>query len=147
MQVHPSDSTVQQEAEINILHALEVKLNCEPGLLRPERIQIKNSHVELDGYNSDLGILCEAYAHIGKLKVAQTYKVINDAMKMLLVEKVTGKAFRKIIAVCDIEVEKQLSSNGWKSLALSEFGIEIMWVEIGDCLRNEIVEAQKRQYR
>ena len=64
---------------------------------------------------------------------------------MLLLEKVIGREYRKIIAVCDdIELEKL---NGKSVLAetIRQFGIETIKIEIEDEMRNNILEAQKRQ--
>jgi len=146
-QLHPSDSTVQIEAEPVIIQALEQKLGLDCNTLKPAKLELKDTHVEIDGYSAELSILCEVYAHIGKLKVAQTYKPINDVMKMLLIEKVTNKKYRKIFAVCDYEVEKQLKNTGWKAIALQEYDIEVIRVDISEKICQKIKEAQKRQYR
>ena len=87
----------------------------------------------------------EIFSHIGKPKIAQNNKIANDIMKMLLLEKITEKTYRKIIVVCDeIELEKL---NGKSVLAetIRQFGIEIIYIEIEDEMRNTILEAQKRQ--
>ena len=64
---------------------------------------------------------------------------------MLLLEKVTGKTYRKIIVVCDELELKKL--NGLSALAESirQFGIEVMLVDIDDELREKILGAQSRQ--
>ncbi|MFQ9703194.1 MAG: hypothetical protein ACLR0U_15560 [Enterocloster clostridioformis] len=72
----------------------------------------------------------EIFSHIGKPKKAQNNKIANDILKMLLLDRITGKTYRKIIVVCD-EIEwKKL--NG-KSLFLAEtirqFGIETSFAD------------------
>lgn len=144
---HPSDSTVQQQAEILIIKAVEDKLNLNRDSISPKRIPLKNTYVELDGYSNEAPVLCEVYAHIGAMKGKQFDKVISDAMKMIFIEKMTGINYRKIYAVCDIEIEKQLISGSWKAMALREFGIEIVRVDIGEEMKSKIRQAQKKQYR
>jgi hypothetical protein len=147
MSEHVSSSKVQQEAEEVILRLTEKKLGLFDGELQPQRISVKTALVNLDGYSEKEGILCEVYARIGKLKSAQKHKVTNDIMKMLLVDKVLGLNHRKLIAICDEEIERSLTGKGWNSLAIKEFGIGIVRVEIGSELRDNILQAQKRQYR
>lgn len=87
----------------------------------------------------------EIFSHIGKNKKAQNKKISNDILKMLLLEKVTGKKYRKIIAVCD-EIEwKKLNGKSVLAETIRQFGIEIINIEIEDEMRNTILEAQKRQ--
>ncbi|MGE5417450.1 MAG: hypothetical protein ACM3UZ_12005 [Acidobacteriota bacterium] len=147
MEIHPSNSIVQQEAESIIIKALEQKLGFERGTLYPANIKLGTALVKVDGYNEEHGIICEVYAHIGKLKPAQSNKSINDVMKMLLIERKTERHYRKIIVVCDSEAENQLKNNGWKALAIQEFGVEVMRVEVNEELRQRIIEAQRGQYR
>jgi hypothetical protein len=144
---HRSSSKVQQEAEEVILRLTEKKLGLFDGELQPQRVLVKNALVNLDGYSEKEGILCEVYARIGKLKSAQKHKVTNDIMKMLLVDKVLGVKHKKVIAICDEEIEQNLRGKGWNSLAIEEYGIEIIRVEIVSELTDNILQVQKRQYR
>lgn len=68
-------------------------------------------------------------------------------MKMILTEKVLHKEFKKIIAVCDDLVYKQITGLSWKSLAISEFNVEVIKVDIEENLKSKIIDAQKKQYR
>ena len=116
LHTHPSDSSIQQEAQGLIIRALEQKLGFSMNMLESAKIPLKDSSVELDGYSDKLSILCEVYAHIGKMKGKQFDKIISDTMKMILIEKILGKSFRKILAVCDVDIEVQLNGSSWKSL-------------------------------
>ena len=49
---------------------------------------------------------------------------------MILIEKILGKSFRKILAVCDVDMKRQLNGSSWRSLALKEFAFEIICVSI-----------------
>lgn len=144
---HPSDSTVQQNMESLIIKVLEDKLGLIRGSLLSKRIPVGSTFVEFDGYSKEELIMCEVYAHIGELKGNQPDKAISDAMKMIFAEKVIGKSFRKIFAICDQAVEKQLTSSSWRSMALKEFGIEVIRLDIGEAFKLEIKEAQKLQKR
>ena len=64
---------------------------------------------------------------------------------MLLLEKITGKQFRKIIAVCDDTEKKKLQGQSVLAESIRQFGIEIMYVELEDNMRKQIIEAQERQ--
>ena len=64
---------------------------------------------------------------------------------MLLLEKITGKQFRKIIAVCDDAEKKKLQGQSVLAESIRQFSIEIMYVELEDNMRNQIIEAQERQ--
>ena len=145
--MHFSDSSVQQNAEKIILSLLEKKLRLESNTIVQTRISLNDTFVEFDGFNEEKGIIAEVYAHIGKLKSAQSSKPINDIMKMLLIEKCLNRKLRKISVVCDDNVLTQLQGKSWKAIALEEFDIEVIKVDIEFDLRNQILEAQKRQYR
>ena len=66
------------------------------------------------------------FAHIGKPKKAQDNKIANDILKMLLLEKIAGKHYRKIIVVCDEQEEKKLKGSSALSESIRQFGIEIL---------------------
>ncbi|EGT4562027.1 hypothetical protein DFW19_08590 [Clostridioides difficile] len=87
----------------------------------------------------------EIFSHIGKPKKAQNNKIANDILKMLLLDRITGKTYRKIIVVCD-EIEwKKLNGKSVLAETIRQFGIETIKIEIEDEMRNTILEAQKRQ--
>ena len=81
------------------------------------------------------------------MKGNQFDKIICDTMKMILIEKILGKSFRKILAVCDVDIEMQLNGSSWKSLVLKEFAVEVVRVNIGHQMLNKIRLAQEKQYR
>lgn len=143
--IHPSDSVEQKHAESIIANELSNLMGVK--LERNVVLNLDESKVNIDIFCESHLILGEIYAHIGKLKVAQSYKIINDTFKMLYIEKKLGKPFRKMIVVCDDEVYKALKNSSWKAKAISEFGVEIIKVEIDTITKNKIMEAQKRQYR
>lgn len=146
--MHPSDSSVQVNAEKVIIKNLEKQIGlAENTLIESNVLLTDRTYVVFDGFNKDEGVIAEAYARVGKLGVLQKNKLVTDVMKMLLTEKVLNKEFKKIIAVCDDSVYKEMSGLSWKSLAISEFNVEVIKVDIDDELKDKIVNAQTRQYR
>ena len=143
---HKSSSDEQMIAEQYIFEAIEKRLQIK--LEHNKKLYLADNpftYIQPDFYSEELCIVGEIFSHIGKPKKAQNNKIANDILKMLLLEKVTGKTYWKIIAVCDeIELEKL---NGKSVLAetIRQFGIDIIKIEIEDEMRNTIVEAQKRQ--
>ena len=141
-----SSSEEQMIAEQYIFETIEKQLQIE--LEHNRKIYLADNpftYIQPDFYSEEYCIVGEIFSHIGKPKKAQNNKIANDVMKMLLLEKITEKTYRKIIVVCDeIELEKL---NGKSVLAetIRQFGIEIIYIEIEDEMRNTILEAQKRQ--
>lgn len=141
-----SSSEEQMIAEQYIFETIEKQLQIE--LEHNRKIYLADNpftYIQPDFYSEEYCIVGEIFSHIGKPKKAQNNKIANDIMKMLLLEKITEKTYRKIIVVCDeIELEKL---NGKSVLAetIRQFGIEIIYIEIEDEMRNTILEAQKRQ--
>ena len=143
MQSNPSNSSVQLQAEVEMLQEIGKKIDC---VLTKEPIQVDNHMpLEVDGVSKSEYILCEAYAHIGKLKGAQHQKVITDAMKMLYAERLLGGKWRKILLFADDTTAKSFESGTWYAEAIKEFEIEIRIVTLKDETRYKILEAQKRQ--
>ena len=64
---------------------------------------------------------------------------------MLLLEKIMGRQFRKIIVVCDDLEKKKLQGQSVLAESIRQFGIEIMYVEIDENIRDQIIEAQELQ--
>ena len=64
---------------------------------------------------------------------------------MILLEKVTGKEYRKIIAICDLEEKKRLEGNSILAESIRQFGIELLYVGVDAELRKQIIEAQEIQ--
>lgn len=108
-------------------------------------LHLKNCKVEPDAYSESPPILVEAWAHIGKLKDGQRNKILSDALKLLYIDKKTKRSFKKVILFSNEETMNCFLSNSWWSKALSDFGIELEFVEIDKETENMIIEAQKQQ--
>lgn len=103
------------------------------------------TYMQPDFYSAEHFIVGEIFAHIGKPKKAQDNKIANDILKMLLLDKVTGKHHRKIIVVCDTSEKKKLEGKSVLAESIRQFNIEIMYVEIDAETQKEIIAAQELQ--
>ncbi len=136
-QHHPSDSTEQQIAHKEILSLLNEEHQLK---LKSKKVLINDTLVQVDGYSESPPILCEIYSRIGKMKVAQHNKIAKDILKMLLIEKMQNKTFRKIIAFADEEAASSFSGGeSWYSRLKDYFNIEIIIVPISSELRQSIL--------
>ena len=144
-QLHPSDSSEQRQAHKEILALVNDKFKLQ---LEDRKVLTDNILFQVDGYSEEPPILCEIYSRIGKMRVAQTNKVVKDVLKMLLIEKMQDKKFRKIIVFADEEAAQTfISGESWYSKIKDNFGIEILLADIPEELKASILAAQKRQYR
>lgn len=140
---HPSDSSVQKDAEKKMLRKLEKEINCS---LTEKQIEINHKlKLELDGYSESECILCEAYAHIGKLRGAQPRKVLADAIKLLYAERLLPGIWRKILLFADDKAAQPFKNGTWYAEAIKEFGIEIRVSELKEKTRKKLEETQKTQ--
>lgn len=143
---HKSSSHVQMKAEDLIFHRVEKLLGIE--LDHNRKIYLADNaftYIQPDFYSEEDNIIGEIFAHIGKPKKAQDNKIANDILKMLLLEKITEKKFRKIIVVCDEAEKKKLQGQSALAESIRQFGIEITFIEIDNDIRNQIIEAQEQQ--
>ena len=133
-------------AEEKIFSLVEKTLNVS--LERNPKLYLSNNkytYIQPDFYSAQTLIIGEIFSHIGKPKKAQDNKIANDILKMLLLEKIAGVSYRKIIVVCDEAEEKKLKGPSALGESIRQFGIEILYIEIDEKLRQEILTAQERQ--
>ena len=143
---HKSSAHVQMQAEEVLFHKVEDLLNVN--LNKNKKIFLADNaftYIQPDFYSEEDGIIGEIFAHIGKPKKAQDNKIANDILKMLLLEKKTSKQYRKIIVVCDEEEQKKLKGLSALAESIRQFDVEIMYIELEENIRNQILEAQKLQ--
>ena len=141
-----SSSMEQMHAEEKIFALVEKTLNVR--FEKNPKLYLSNNeytYIQPDFYSSEHLIIGEKFAHIGKPKKAQDNKIANDILKMLLLDKISGKQYRKIIVVCDKEEEKKLRGASALSESIRQFQIEILYIQIDEKLREEILKAQERQ--
>ena len=137
---------MQMQAEEIICRKVEELLNIR--FERNKQIYLADNaftYMQPDFYSAEHFIVGEIFAHIGKPKKAQDNKIANDILKMLLLDKVTGKHHRKIIVVCDTSEKKKLEGKSVLAESIRQFNIEIMYVEIDVETQKEIIAAQELQ--
>lgn len=139
-----SKSDEQQKAEIFIGDCVEEELSCS--LKRNEKVVLSEEvHIVPDLYSEKDKIVGEIFAHIGSLKVGQQHKISQDILKMLLLEKIKGVEYRKIIVVVDEKIEEYLKGKSFIAESIRQFGIDIKKVDLPDETYENIMHAQKRQ--
>lgn len=141
-----SSSLEQAEAERVIFNKIEevlkVSLKANPKIYLADNAF---TYIQPDFYSEEETIVGEIFAHIGKPKKAQDNKIANDILKMLLLEKVHNKRYRKIIVICDENEEKKLQGMSALAESIRQFEIEIIRIEIPEHIKNNILDAQNRQ--
>lgn len=141
-----SNSIEQCEAEDYIFPLVEKLLSVK--LEKNRQILLADNaftYIQPDFYSEEHCIVGEIFAHIGKPKKAQYNKISNDVLKMLLLEKVHNKSYRKIIVICDEIEEKALKGKSVLAESIRQFGIEIVRIDISEELREKLIAAQERQ--
>src|SRR3954447_24343214 len=129
-----------------MLTVLSGRLGVE---LSPRRIQHPSgARVELDGADRDLTVLVECWAHQGPAKVAQKYKLMNDATKLGWVAgTLQPRPHRLILCVSDEAAVKHLRGKSWQGQAIASLGVELAVVNLPRHVIEGIERAQKRQFR
>lgn len=143
---YKSSSIEQQYAEDVIFKQVEQILNVK--LESNCKIYLADNaftYMQPDFYSETECVIGEIFAHIGKPKKAQDNKIANDILKMLLLEKVKGKRYRKILVVCDEAELKKLTGLSVLAESIRQFDIEVMYVEVDENLRTQLLRAQARQ--
>lgn len=141
-----SNSDVQVAAEKQIFNLLEKKLGVELEANRKLYLgESRFTFIQPNFYNNKNKIIGEISAHIGSPKSSQIHKLSQDILKMLLFEKINEVVFRKMIVVSDLELYEKLQGKSILSESIRQFGIELVYIEIAQELREQILAAQKRQ--
>ncbi len=141
-----SSSMEQQIAKKIIFQKVNEWLGIE--LMEKEKILVGETFMQPDFYSKSERVIGQIFTHIGKTNRGQDNRIANDILKMLLLEKLEGKTYRKIIVVCDENKKKELL-NGKTILAqcINQFNIEVEIINIENELRDTLLIAQKRQRR
>lgn len=146
MDMHKSSSHIQIQAEemmfSKIEHLFEIKFEKNKKIYLADNTY---TYMQPDFYSEEFSIVGEIFAHIGKPKKAQDNKISNDILKMLLLDKISGKKYRKIIAVCDKKEMKKLMGQSVLAESIRQFGVEVILVELDEDMRNKILKAQEIQ--
>ena len=139
-----SKSDEQQKAEIIIGNRVEEELSCL--LKRNEKVVLSEGiHIVPDLYSEKDRIVGEIFAHIGSLKVGQQHKISQDILKMLLLEKIKGVKYRKMLVIVDDTIEEYLKGKSFIAESIRQFGIEIRKIDLPDEIYEIVSKAQRRQ--
>ena len=144
--LHKSSSHIQAKAEEVIFSQIEKLFNIR--FEKNKKLYLADNaftYMQPDFYSEEQLIVGEIFAHIGKPKKAQDNKVANDILKMLLLEKITGKQYRKIVVLCDTTEKKKLEGKSVLAESIRQFGIEILYIEIDTNMKQQIMDAQELQ--
>ena len=145
MATHPSSSNEQQAAGIALVNALSHYLGVP---LESKVLELGGDcTVQIDGYSDEPPVICEAYAHIGKLRGSQPDKVMSDALKLLFCEKLLHRKFRKISVFADEKARQYFTGFSWLARCLREHDIEVIVLQLDPASLNDIKRAQERQCR
>jgi len=141
---HPSDSSEQRDAEVDLITGLSKELGVP---LQKRELDLTTCAIQIDGYSENPPIMCEAWAHRGKPKGGQPHKVLTDAFKLLFADTVLGKKHRKILVFADEAARKPFVEHGWQAQCLEHFGFETYVVSLPKEQLERIKKAQERQRR
>lgn len=140
------DSSVQRNVERLMLAALSEKLGRWVG---PSRlVSPTGAAIEVDGVAADGSVLAECWAHQGPAKVAQKYKLMNDAAKLQWAATwLDPRPSRLLLCVSDEQAVRHLRGRAWQAQALMSMGVEIVVLDLPADVVQQILEAQRRQFR
>jgi hypothetical protein len=114
-------------------------------VLEPGKISITDRvTIEVDAATADRLVVVEAYARQGKLKGAQPKKIAQDILKLALLKQQPGRE-RTAAIIAFASQEAHHSISGWLRQAAKVFDIDLVVVDIDPELRQQILEAQRRQ--
>jgi hypothetical protein len=118
--------------------------------LKKGRVPLNESGtiIEVDGYDEEQNILCEVYCGIDGMKAGQTKKVITDAFKLILFERVKQKKYQKILLfIDDVVMNKFQKSRSWYSMAFEVFDIKTITVKIPESIKENLRRVKEKQSR
>ena len=106
--------------------------------------------INVDLYSTDMSTFYEIYSGIKDLKPGQKRKLLTDILKLNLIEKLLGKKIEKKLVLVDniIEVKLRGIRNSWSDLAIKQFDIEVIVInleELDEALYREVEADKKRQ--
>lgn len=140
------NSQEQRLAEGVMLRVLSERLGVA---LAPRVISLADGiRVEIDGASEDLSVLVEAWAHQGPPKSAQKHKVLADTLKLLYVASTLNVSPRLVLCLSDpLAAHHFTTARSWAAMALRDFGVAVMVVDLPEDVRADVIAAQKRQFR
>lgn len=142
---HPSSSHEHKSAEAVILQHVAGELGVED--LTPARLQLDEVAVALDGWSPSAPAAVEVYARVSPPKGGAVKKPMDDAMRLLLVQRYHPDA-KLVLAFASHEVADCFrTGRGWRAAALRAAGIKVMSAGLQGDLFESLLAATKRQFR
>jgi hypothetical protein len=142
-----ASSREQRDAERVMLDLLGQQLGRE---LNPAKLAVPSGErVEVDGADVDRSVLVECWAHQGPPKSAQRHKVLADAFKLTWISTTMSPKPRLILCLSDPLAAAPFlpGARSWAARAFQDLGVTISVVDLPVELRQDLLQAQRRQYR
>lgn len=143
--VHPSSSYEHQAAEAVILRHVAGELGVDD--LRPARLELDGVAVELDGWSRSAPAAVEVYARVSMPKGGAVKKPMDDAMRLLLVQRHHPDVKLVLAFATDEVADAFRTGGGWRAAALRAAGIDVVSAGIQGDLLESLLAAKKRQFR
>jgi hypothetical protein len=143
----PGSSREQRDAERVMLDLLSQQVGRE---LNPATLTVPSGErVEVDGADAARSVLVECWAHQGPPKSAQRHKVLADAFKLTWISTTLYPKPRLILCLSDplAAAPFQPGARSWAARAFQDLGVTISVVDLSAELRQNLLQAQRRQYR
>jgi hypothetical protein len=143
----PGSSRAQRDIERVMLDLLSQQLGC---VLNPVRLTVPSGErVEVDGADAELSVLVECWAHQGPPKSAQRHKVLADAFKLTWISTTRYPRPRLILCLSDSLAAAPFrpGARSWAARAFQDLGVSVSVVDLPVELREDLLQAQRRQYR
>jgi hypothetical protein len=143
----PGSSREQRDAERVMLDLLDQQLGRE---LNPAKLAVPSGErVEVDGADADRSVLVECWAHQGPPKSAQRHKVLADAFKLTWLSTTMYPKPQLILCLSDPLAAAPFlpGARSWAARAFQNLGVTISIVDLPAELRQDLLQAQRRQYR
>jgi hypothetical protein len=143
----PGSSREQRDAERVMLDLLSQQLGQQ---LNPARLTVPSGeHVQIDGADVARSILAECWAHQGPPKSAQRHKVLAAAFKLTWISTTMYPQPRLILCMSDPLAAAPFlpSARSWAARAFQDLGVTITVVDLPAGVRENLLQAQRRQHR
>lgn len=143
----PGSSQEQRDAERVMLDLLSQQLGRK---LEPAKLAVPSGErVEVDGADTDRSILVECWAHQGPPKTAQRHKVLADAFKLTWISTTMYPRPRLILCLSDPLAAAPFlpGARSWAARAFQDLDVTISVVDLPADLRQDLRQAQRRQFR
>lgn len=143
----PGSSREQRDAERVMLDLVSQQIGRE---LNPATLTVPSGErVEVDGADADRSVLVACWAHQGPPKSAQRHKVLADAFKLTWISTTMYPKPRLILCLSDplAAAPFQPGARSWAARAFQDLGVIISVVDLPVELCQNLLQAQRRQYR